>query len=67
MSHENERHAYRRSPANESNLPDGVSCGDCVHFERCKRFISARPDDEVCDWIPSRFVLRSTHAKDGGR
>lgn len=30
-------------------------CGDCAHFERCKRLIQCSPKSESCDWIPSRF------------
>ena len=30
-------------------------CGNCAHFERCKRLIQCSPQSESCDWIPSRF------------
>lgn len=42
------------------NLPDGCTCGDCVLFARCEAFLVRIPDDEVCDWYPSRFRLKVT-------
>ena len=37
------------------NLPDGMTCGDCVHCRRCTLMFGHIPADEVCDWSPSRF------------
>jgi hypothetical protein len=35
------------------------TCGDCAHFERCAKLISAKPTWHECDWVPSRFELNS--------
>ncbi len=48
----------RRSAHSEQygmSLPPGLTCGDCKHMARCRWLISAKPEDEVCDWSPSRF------------
>jgi len=37
------------------NLPDGKTCGDCLHLRRCQSIYGRVPFDEVCDWAPSRF------------
>jgi hypothetical protein len=44
-----------------SDLPDGSTCADCVHFKRCEWLISANAEDARCDWEPSRFRPRTTH------
>lgn len=36
-------------------LPEGKTCGDCVHFPRCKAIFGHVAADEVCDFFPSRF------------
>jgi hypothetical protein len=36
-------------------LPEGKTCGDCWHFERCRAIFGHIAADEVCDWAPSRF------------
>ena len=36
-------------------LPSNKTCGDCVHCKRCCAIFGHIPDDEVCDWYPSRF------------
>lgn len=36
-------------------LPPGKKCSDCVHFERCRRLVGAKPLWSSCDWRPSRF------------
>jgi hypothetical protein len=38
------------------SLPDGKTCGDCHHFQRCNAIFGHIAVDEVCDWSPSRFV-----------
>ncbi|HSF40355.1 MAG TPA: hypothetical protein VLT87_11225 [Thermoanaerobaculia bacterium] len=51
-----ERDPYRRSTRTlELNLPEGKTCGDCVHIHRCQLIFGHIPADEVCDWAPSRF------------
>jgi hypothetical protein len=37
------------------NLPEGKTCGDCVHCRRCTMMFGHIPADESCDWSPSRF------------
>lgn len=50
---------YRRLPGYEGNLPDGKTCGDCVNIYRCNAIFGHQIDDEVCDWVPSRFASRT--------
>jgi hypothetical protein len=53
-----EREPYRRvrDDADRMNLPEGMTCGDCVHCRRCTMMYGHIPADEVCDWAPSRFL-----------
>lgn len=37
------------------NLPEGKTCSDCVHCRRCCAIFGHIPEDEVCDFSPSRF------------
>ncbi len=59
------RPPYRRYAANltkedlEMNLPEGKTCGDCVHSRRCSLIFGRIPADEVCDWYPSRFQAKA--------
>ena len=39
----------------EMDLPEGCTCSDCVHSKRCCAIFGHIPEDEVCDWHPSRF------------
>ena len=39
----------------EMDLPDGKTCGDCVHVKKCCNLFGHLIDDESCDWSPSRF------------
>lgn len=52
-----ERQPMLRSKTDEDrmNLPEGKTCGDCVHARRCTMMFGHIPADEVCDWAPSRF------------
>ncbi len=38
------------------NLPDGKTCGDCAHCRRCCAIFGHIPEDQVCDFYPSRFT-----------
>ena len=40
------------------NLPEGKTCGDCVHIQRCNAIFGHMASDERCDWYPSRFRER---------
>lgn len=52
-----QRKPYPRSAdnADQMNLPEGKTCGDCVHCRRCTLMFGHIPADESCDWSPSRF------------
>lgn len=51
------RPPLRRRPYDRHmNLPDGKTCSDCVHCHRCCSIYGHIPEDEVCDWAPSRFT-----------
>ena len=41
------------------NLPEGKTCGDCVHIQRCNAIYGHMASDERCDWYPSRFRERT--------
>jgi hypothetical protein len=41
--------------ADQMNLPEGKTCGDCVHCKRCTAMFGHIPADQSCDWSPSRF------------
>lgn len=43
----------------EMELPEGKTCADCVHTRRCCLMFGHIPEDEVCDWHPSRFTPRT--------
>jgi len=36
-------------------LPEGKTCGDCVHVVRCVSLFGATPTDRSCDFFPRRF------------
>lgn len=50
----NIRGPYRRT-GDDMDLPPGKTCGDCVHCKRCTAMFGHIPEDESCDWSPSRF------------
>lgn len=37
------------------DLPDGKTCADCLHAERCIEMFGATPDKTKCGWEPIRF------------
>lgn len=39
----------------EMKLPDGKSCADCRHINRCESFGVASKIDTSCDYHPSKF------------
>ncbi|MNG10478.1 hypothetical protein D3C85_566270 [compost metagenome] len=63
-----ERQPMLRSKTDEErmNLPEGKTCGDCVHARRCTMMFGHIPADEVCDWAPSRFT-ESAASKERGQ
>lgn len=41
----------------EMLLPDGKTCGDCLHWPKCRALISDLDSaNRSCDFAPSRFV-----------
>ena len=54
-----QRAPYPRSAdkKDKMNLPEGKTCGDCAHCRRCTMMFGHIPEDESCDWSPSRFTL----------
>jgi hypothetical protein len=49
-----DRIPYGRA-GNDMDLPEGKTCGDCVHCHRCTAMFGHIPADESCDWSPSRY------------
>jgi hypothetical protein len=40
-------------------LPEGKTCADCVHTERCCEVLGcSSPDRDYCDFFPRRFHQR---------
>lgn len=37
------------------SLPEGITCGDCVHVPRCCCIFGQLPEDEICQFFPIRF------------
>lgn len=46
-------------------LPQGKTCGDCVHERRCCLIFGHTPTDTYCGWFPRRFH-EAAIAKAGG-
>ena len=46
------------------DLPDGKTCGDCIHIRFCTQFLGERclAENTQCDWFPIRFVLKPQSA-----
>ena len=49
----------------EMSLPQGKTCGDCVHFERCKWLISAEKTWTNCDFYPNKFIEKKAVNDEG--
>lgn len=42
--------------SDDMRLPEGMTCGDCAAWVRCKTLIcTVEPTNTRCDWNPSRF------------
>lgn len=47
-------------------LPEGETCANCGHFERCEFLGTAKLTNVKCDWAPHRFVKAVfAHTSDG--
>ena len=42
----------------ETKIPDGQTCLDCIHIQRCTWLLQRQGTEVNCDWIPSRFIKR---------
>ena len=40
----------------DTKLPEGKTCGDCVHFKKCSWLVQAIGEWKECDFFPSRFI-----------
>lgn len=36
-------------------LPEGKTCADCAHVERCAMMFGVKPENTSCGWEPIRF------------
>lgn len=52
------------TPETCMNLPAGMTCGQCVHLDRCTKIYGHKPEDTVCDWFPRKFRLREAAPED---
>src|SRR5262245_39038649 len=53
--------AWRRNKQSDEDgmsLPEGKTCADCFHFERCTALFNPNQAPEVCDFAPSQFEQR---------
>lgn len=62
-----DRQPYLRT-GDDMDLPEGKTCANCVHCRRCTAMFGHIPEDQSCDWSPSRFreataVINSLGAK----
>lgn len=39
-------------------LPDSHTCAHCQSFQGCARLISRHGDEDICDYMPSRFKAK---------
>lgn len=49
----------------DMDLPEGKTCADCVHCRRCCMIFGHIPEDQVCDWAPSRFAQKEVPHGEG--
>ena len=47
---------YTEMSTLDMRLPEGKTCGDCIHCTRCTRLFGCVKYNSVCDWLPSRFA-----------
>jgi hypothetical protein len=43
-------------------LPAGLTCSECHHLKRCLGFGVTKPENDHCDWDPSRFAFSLSRA-----
>ena len=44
-------------------LPDGKTCNDCIHVERCVTMFGAKRDNTSCGFEPIRIKLNKDLAR----
>lgn len=44
-----------QSARDNMRLPDGKTCKDCLHVQRCEYLISRKGTETECDFYPSMF------------
>lgn len=37
------------------DLPDGMTCSDCTHINRCMKMFSTKPENRYCGFEPVKF------------
>lgn len=47
-------------------LPEGKTCGECVHVDHCIAFYAHTQADTYCDFFPRRFMASFAIAKATG-
>lgn len=47
----------RDSAREEMKLPEGKTCGDCLHCIRCVGMFGVKQENTSCDFHPSKFRL----------
>ena len=52
-----DREPYKRK-GDGMDLPEGKTCGDCMHMRRCMLIYGRIKADESCDWYPVRFEMK---------
>ncbi len=39
----------------DKQLPEGKTCADCAHIERCMMMFHGNPKNTMCGWEPIKF------------
>lgn len=48
-------------------LPEGATCGQCIHIQRCNGIFGHVASDTTCDWFPRLFVTYKPIAVDDAK
>jgi hypothetical protein len=49
----------------EINLPEGMTCANCVSMNPCRLNFGVRESDTRCNFFPTRFVNRGQVCSNG--
>ncbi len=44
--------------ASDMDLPEGKTCADCVHVEKCVTMFGAKAENKYCGFEPIRFKAK---------